>query len=108
MPLISTSALPLSVSALVGGAVCASAGSVGAQKMPPRRAAQRTATIRIRISPSVLPSGGAPSFLGAHPTVRHEPFLGEKAAFVIHFARAADPVAEIHVSKSHAFCPRNM
>src|ERR1700678_1991256 len=36
------------------------------------------------------------------PAVGGEPLLRQKPAFVIHLARAADPIAEVDVAQSHA------
>src|SRR5262249_59706535 len=109
MPLRSTRALPLAVSALVGGTVCASAVSATRQAMPLPKAVQKAATlvIRIHLPPScmmrkALAIGCTRQLIDAHPAFRHQPLLRQKTAFVIHLARAADPVAEIHVSKAHA------
>src|SRR6516162_8150020 len=102
MPLRSTRALPLAVSALVGATVCASAVSATRQTKPLPKAMQKAATIGIRIHSSYciilkryrfsekitlkVSIGGTRESIDAHPTVRHQPLLRQKAAFVIHLA----------------------
>src|SRR5579863_2171962 len=98
MPLPSTSALPLAVSAVVAGAVCASA------RHRPKTNTPAMNTIELYFCMAMLPKvrsigNERNNLLYSCPAVRHQPLLRQEAALVVHLARAAYPITEIDVSQ---------
>src|SRR3984885_3920217 len=105
MPELSASALPFDVSAIFAGAVCASA-AVTARMLAVKKAGN---VMRMKTLPEIeVISPALCTSFHSGPAVRHQPLLRQKAALVVHLARAAHPIAEINISKVHALRARDM
>jgi hypothetical protein len=48
------------------------------------------------------------SLFDPQPALWRKPFLRQETPFVIHLARAPDPIAEVHVCQAHASRPRDV